>query len=564
MFLRMNQVFHRLVETIRLTPMEFGISLLYWVLCVLDYKNVVEINDFGSTFPICFGIVYGINNLTRGHRNRWMYYSSFVVAVWLGVWNPEFWSASYWVSLLISQMFVVYSRKDYCNEAFVRNGVNYVCDAAVALCLGGVCHLLLLAIYYSFVYIFDIQYYERSINTYFYLTVYLILTPVFFLLFNTKTSVREVSSSRFSQLLSNFILTPALLAYMLLLYLYVIKIAFTWSLPKGGVAYMVTTFISLVFCMKAVQPLLKKRYYDWFYNYFSWWVLPALVMLWVGVSYRVWEYGLTEKRFYLLLATVTLTVTVIVSFKLQHRMYAMLTGFSVLLLALFTYIPGITAKDVGVMSQRHYLDSYLSRLQIVNKEGYIVEKAASGEYDAELQPLYEGMYNSFKFLQEEKGEAYMLRHYGISTSQQLRDSIIPENQREFLGGYTDQENYPLHFYAQDRELLDGMDIRRFSTIQMVEGYMQFYSYSLDEGVLTLKKEDQVLAEIDLSKWFAACLAEAGFDIKTCSRRDIENYKNPEKWMVCDTDKIRILFRRLEIAPVTYQVENVEIRMLLME
>lgn len=556
MFQRFYKLLGRLAETIRQTPLEFGVALLYWLLCLFDYWNVVEIYDFGATFPICFGIIYGLNQLTKGSSKRWLYYASFVVPVWLGVWDLSFGSAAYWVALLISQLFVIFSRRHYENELFVRDSINYLCDLAIAVCLGVVCHLLLLAIYFSFIYIFDLSDSYRAFNTYTYLTVYLVFVPVFFLAFNTRPVSEETEISRFSRFLVNFILSPALLAYMFLLYLYIVKIVITWSLPKGGVAYMVTSFMVVMFCVKAIHSSVKKRYYDWFYRYFSWWVLPALVMLWVGIIYRVWEYGLTEKRFYLLLAAVILTIVVAVSFKTFRRTYAYLTGISVVLLALFTYIPGITAKNIGILSQRRFLDFYIAELGLADSLGHIKKPM---EYKVESAPLYEKLYESFRFLEKEKDKTYMLENYGVATSRQLRDSIIPGGLDDGLQERYRKEN--IHLYIAN-EALSGMDIRDYSKIWEVgqQDWMEReFRADLEEGILTVKKRDQVIAEIDLDRWFAERLAESGF-AQGYNRKELVESTN--KFVSYDTGNIRLIFRRLTIEPSKNHVVRAEINFLL--
>lgn len=558
MFQRFNKLFYRLVETIKQTPLEFGVALLYWVLCILDYEKVVEIGDFGTSFPICFGIVYGINQFTKGSPKRWIYYASFVVPVWLGVWELSVESAAYWVSLLISQLFIVFSRRDFENQPFIKNGINYLCDMAVAVCLGVVCHLLILAIYYSFIYIFDLSDSGRTFNTYTYLTVYLVFVPVFFLAFNTRPMVEETGFSRFSRFLVNFILTPALLAYMLILYLYMVKIIATWSLPKGGVAYMVTSFIALMFCVKAVQTIWEKRYYTWFYRYFSWWVFPALIMLWVSIVYRVCQYGLTEKRFYLVLAAVILSIVVVVSFKTFRRTYAYLTGISVVLLALFTYVPGITAKDIGILSQRHYIDRYLIELGLMDSSGNIIRPV---KYDPASAPSYKRLYESFRFVEKEKGENYMAEHYGVATSRQLRDSIIPVDMQDNLSRHSVEER--IYLSMNDR-VFHGMNIRRFSHIWEVgqkNGMQKEYDAELDEGKLTVKNQDRVVVQIDLDRWFAKCLAEAGLH-ERYSRQEL--MKQANKFMVCDTGNIRLIFRHLSIDKAKNHVVKAEIAFLLTE
>ena len=53
------------------------------------------------------------------------------------------------------------------------------------------------------------------------------------------------------------------------LYLYLLKILVTWSLPEGGVAYLVFGFTIATLLVKALRLPLAKRTFDWFYDRFS-------------------------------------------------------------------------------------------------------------------------------------------------------------------------------------------------------------------------------------------------------------------------------------------------------
>ena len=139
------------------------------------------------------------------------------------------------------------------------------------------------------------------------------ILPLLFLLFNREKEEEEGVNKLFDVLL-NYVLSSALLIYAVILYLYFVKVAVLWSLPKGAVAYIVVSFISATFILKSCQPFLERRYYDWFYRYSGWAVLPALVMYWVGTFYRINQYGYTEARVYLVVVGAILTGTVLLFF----------------------------------------------------------------------------------------------------------------------------------------------------------------------------------------------------------------------------------------------------------
>ena len=113
------------------------------------------------------------------------------------------------------------------------------------------------------------------------------------------------------EMLLNYIVTPALLIYAAILYLYMAKILVTWTLPEGGVAYLVFGFTLFALAVQALQPLLQKRMYDWFFDRFSLISLPTQVLFWIGVLRRTGEYGLTEPRVYLLVSGGLMTLCVV-------------------------------------------------------------------------------------------------------------------------------------------------------------------------------------------------------------------------------------------------------------
>ncbi|MFQ8803975.1 MAG: DUF4153 domain-containing protein [Alistipes indistinctus] len=172
-----------------------------------------------------------------------------------------------------------------------------------------------------------------------------------FLTFNRKSEPAEPESSKLLDTLLNWVLSPAVLAYTVLLYLYFAKIVATWSLPRGRIAYLVFGFTLIAVAAQAGQTLLNKRYYDWFYNRFSLISLPALAMFWVGVGCRWSDYGLTENRVYLIACGLIMTACMGLFLSRRIGRYLYVTLTAIVILALFTYIPGLTPRDIERWSQ---------------------------------------------------------------------------------------------------------------------------------------------------------------------------------------------------------------------
>ena len=168
------------------------------------------------------------------------------------------------------------------------------------------------------------------------------------------------------RLILNYILSPAIIAYTVILYAYFIKIVFTWDLPKGGVAWMVMGFVTAALVGYLAQYVLKKRYFDWFYQHLTWITLPPIIMYWVGSVYRIHLYSFTESRFYLLMAGVLMTLFVVMLLWQHTRHFqwmALILGAAIII---FTYIPGISAKSIGLRCQTERLNDIIRELKLVD------------------------------------------------------------------------------------------------------------------------------------------------------------------------------------------------------
>lgn len=179
----------------------------------------------------------------------------------------------------------------------------------------------------------------------------------------------ECRGTRILDVLLNYIVTPALLIYTAILCLYMVKILVTWSLPEGGVAYLVFGFTLLALGVKALQPLLQKRMYDWFFDCFSLVSLPTQLLFWIGVLRRTNEYGLTEPRVYLLVCggLMTLCVLLFLSRRTGRYLYVGLAGF--VCFAALAYLPVLEPQRIATGSQVRRAVRVAKQLNMLDGEG---------------------------------------------------------------------------------------------------------------------------------------------------------------------------------------------------
>ena len=74
-------------------------------------------------------------------------------------------------------------------------------------------------------------------------------------------------------------------------------------------------------------------------------------MFWIGVWYRISEYGFTQARVYLVICGVIMTATMVLFFSEKYGRFLYANIIAIVLLALFTYVPGISAAEIEQRSQ---------------------------------------------------------------------------------------------------------------------------------------------------------------------------------------------------------------------
>lgn len=350
---KIKRIWTRLQRAVRQHPVEMLLALVFCVLgCFYDFTHSTVVKDVIPYFPVFFLTTCLLNRLTMGQKGRWLYVLSLGFFLpFLGI-ELERGSVTYWVSLTVVQLLYLISSRARDNERFVRFGLSYLGAVLVAWLLTSITWLLAQSVNYSIRYIFEVGgSYSDDFMRYSTSIAFLGLMPLLFLMFSEKEEQTDYGDSKVFEVLLNYVLSPVLLIYALILYLYVIKIAVLWSLPKGEVAYIVVSFVSAAFLLKGCQPLLRRRWYDWFYDRTALAVLPALALYWIGASYRIHEYGFTVARVYLVVVGVVLTGTALLFFSRRTGRYLYAASLAVAALAVVTYIPGIKAKDMERISQ---------------------------------------------------------------------------------------------------------------------------------------------------------------------------------------------------------------------
>lgn len=106
--------------------------------------------------------------------------------------------------------------------------------------------------------------------------------------------------------IQTYVLVPLSLIYMMILYAYFIKILFQWELPHGHLAIMVSTFglIGIITHLTIYPVHDRTGLLGWFYRNFYLAMILPLGLFVFAIAARINQYGLTEKRYILVLVAI--------------------------------------------------------------------------------------------------------------------------------------------------------------------------------------------------------------------------------------------------------------------
>ncbi len=179
--------------------------------------------------------------------------------------------------------------------------------------------------------------------------IYIAMTP------NAGDTVANAGLSKFADRVVRFIFLPLLGADMLILFAYMLDIIFSFSLPRGMVATGVSLFLAgmiiiefLIYPMAAKSNTLKK-----IAAIMPLVALPLVIMMSVGIIYRICDYGFTGERLYMLTLNLWSYFALYSLWRKNGRNIAsVIISLAVWLIAV-TVIPGFNYMTVSSCNRAH-------------------------------------------------------------------------------------------------------------------------------------------------------------------------------------------------------------------
>ena len=419
---KLKSLFLQLLQSPRRFPVEAALGVVFFIIAVWDSESSTwneasaRMESAVNSDILWFFVPLVALSFWLHRVNRWAYLASFFLFLPLMALNlkPFLWTYGFAFTYVLAGILLVVGNRRLDNRPFAAHALHVVTQMFFGMLISGILNMAVMAIVASFFYIFGIDepkhFYEHIIQF-----IWFVLAPQVCCTLIRQNEDEVTEPFKVLRLILNFILSPAVIIYTVILYTYFIKIAFQWDLPKGGVAWMVMGFITVALVGRMAQSILSKRYYDWFYNHFTLIAIPPLIMYWIGSIYRIQLYSFTESRFYLMVAGVLMTLFVLMLWKKRTRRYQLMALIFGAAIILFTYIPGISAKSIGLGCQKQRLARLISELKLTDaKTGKLSDDIDMRriKQDSLLCEQYKDVTSVIDYVRHEIGTDDFKKQYG--------------------------------------------------------------------------------------------------------------------------------------------------------
>ena len=442
------------VRSIREFPLEALLGVTYFVIFLFE-SSVRDILGKSDVFYLFFWffphyvLLFTLHKWSGKHLAfRVLYCLSWFLWIPLLVWGPTNPGWSLGIAYIIAIVLLIIGKEPLGNEPYGQNILDTVINVAAGFIIGFLLIAIVEIIIASVNFLFDLDLNEKWFTDPMAFIAFVII-PLLCCSFVSTNSYKE-ANGKILKIVIDYILSPALIIYTAILYIYIGRIALRWELPNGGVAYIVAIFMAVGLVCHLFRLLVEKRHFEWFYKAFPFIAIAPLILLWIGVLRRIGEYGLTDARFYLVILSALLTIFTAMLVKDKTRNFQLMTLILALSAILFTYIPGIRAKDFGIRSQKARLERILPNVLVDGKFPETLDYKAIGA-DPQLKESWlavDGAYTylkknmppkKFKAIQSELGD-YQFMKWEL---EEISETSIAEWTIKDIAGTIDLGEYNL-------------------------------------------------------------------------------------------------------------------------
>lgn len=280
----------------------------------------------------------------------------------------------------------------------------------------------------------------------------------------------RTEATKFAKVMILYVLMPLLALAYLVIYIYILKIVFTLTLPSNEVF----NIVAFLFCIGMPIWTMAQNFKDAFIGKVSkcmpYAFLPLLILQAVCIGIRVGEYGVTEARYWAVMLVIAEIIYEIL-YVLQVVKKKTFVAYSFIVVPVLVFIgtlmPVFNSASVVIASQKAIFDKYY-------KDGDISEKD-----QAKAKSAYNEIGRSGY-----RGKAYLDKNFSHKLRKEISDwgdtaYFDYDYSGKYYSFYNDVEEYDIagysKMYSSRYDYIDGNDIDEF-VIRVDDGKV---SYEID-------------------------------------------------------------------------------------
>ena len=286
-------------------------------------------------------------------------------------------------------------------------------------------------------------------------------------------------------LLIKFVIIPLIAIYTGVLYIYMAKTVISMQLPKGLISHLVLWYTAFsVIIMILITPFTQKdKFLRNFKKYFPYFSIPLIFASLFALFQRIYQYGITEKRYYVLILIFWLLFCMILFIRKMN-----ITGIFISLIAcivIAVYTP-FSAKSVSNFSQKERLKRMLVKYGALKdgKISKITQKLADREGN-QIHTTIAYISNNSTIqklnFKNEKGEIY-------STLEDLEKGLdVKESWKDYYVYESEDEEIP------EKQKVITYEIRNIENSEVISdtaGYDNFISYRKIDNAEPIDQENE--------------------------------------------------------------------------
>lgn len=258
------------------------------------------------------------------------------------------------VAIGLSVFLICFYRKRH-ELPFWNFSIRTVVALVISTAIGAILAMGLLLLVESLKMLFNISIYGE-VYVDIWILCMVLLAPVLFMSLIPKGKDKFLNDSPafsgFAKGVVQYLFMPLLGLYLITLYAYAAKILFQWSLPVGGVSYLVSgSMVLMVLLIYLTYPIQHQEGNKLFKRVIRWLpvaMLPLLALMTIAIGRRLTDYGITVSRLYLLVFNVwCYAVCLWLIFTRNKRIWLIPASFAVIL-----FLISVGPQSIANVTQR--------------------------------------------------------------------------------------------------------------------------------------------------------------------------------------------------------------------